>query len=318
MAVNENFAAKFCIFVLISVTLWSILPSKKKKEKAIYFSTTSQLTPAVMVRHCWRNVPLLAALDKRFPLNEKCKREIALCKHRSDKESQVKHYLNTNVCTKWISKSFSWWMEITRHMGLLNRHAHAGSSSLFGSRLESSSHPALQPLIVFAWNKHSVYMSCLWMRLHEHSSAHPCDTSLPSPPLFFFYSHFFILDCPWFPTSSLLLSFSLSPPSLAANPSLLPPLHPLLPEGFQKLLRNALQIIKMHVLWIRGDTAVIMGWMRSRGMKLSLAVQIKRVNLSCPCLLRLKEIVLSVAVRVHPYVETCASESSPISAVKYW
>lgn len=65
-------------------------------------------------------------------------------------------------------------------------------------------------------------------------------------------SHVFSISPPSF--------HSLSPPSLAANPLLLPPLHPLLPEGFEKLLHNALQIITMHVLWIWGDTAGNMGF----------------------------------------------------------
>lgn len=134
-----------------------------------------------------------------------------------------------------------------------------------------------------------------------------------------------VLHIPVTPPSFILFSFShprlplifqgfsvsppssfrfLSPPSLAANPLLLPPLHPLLPEGFEKLLHNALQIITMHALWIRVGWGVVIrqtlqDLIRSKAMKQwnyqSLALQIKWVNLSCSWLLRLKEIVLSVA-----------------------
>lgn len=68
------------------------------------------------------------------------------------------------------------------------------------------------------------------------------------PPIKFSFSH------PRLPLISHI--FSISPPfslhslspSFAANPLLLPPLHPLLPEGFEKVLHNALQIITMHAL----------------------------------------------------------------------
>lgn len=72
----------------------------------------------------------------------------------------------------------------------------------------------------------------------------PFSISHPRLPLI---SHVFSIS----PSSSF---HSLSPPSLAANPLLLPPLHPLPPEGFEKMLHNALQIITTHVLWIWGDT----------------------------------------------------------------
>lgn len=105
-----------------------------------------------------------------------------------------------------------------------------------------------------------------------------------------------VLHIPVTPPSFILFSFShprlplifqgfsisppssfrfLSPPSLAANPLLLPPLHPLLPEGFEKLLHNALQIITKHALWIRVGWGVVI-WqtlqdlIRSKAMKLPI------------------------------------------------
>lgn len=88
-----------------------------------------------------------------------------------------------------------------------------------------------------------------------------CIFATPNFLLFLLQSLFLILCCPWFLTSSL---FHL-PPSfillllllLQQIPRFLPPLHPLLPEGFQKLLHNAFQIITVYALWIRADMADI-------------------------------------------------------------
>lgn len=112
------------------------------------------------------------------------------------------------------------------------------------SRLESDFHSAsLSPTANILFASHVCGFVCINTVLHipatPPSLLFPFSFSHPRLPLI---SHVFSISPPSFP--------SLSPSSLAANPLLLPPLHPLLPEGFEKLLHNALQIITMHVLWI--------------------------------------------------------------------
>lgn len=123
-------------------------------------------------------------------------------------------------------------------------------------------HPACLSLSLPETNILFLFFVCLFVcRVFCMNAVMHIPATTPTPFILFSFSH------PRLPLISHVFSISrpfsihsLSPPSLAANPLLLPSLHPLLPEGFEKVLHNALQIITMHTLWIWGDTAAIKGF----------------------------------------------------------